>query len=349
MEMNDFYKGKKILVTGYTGFKGVYLSYILYRIGADVFGYALAPQTEPALYTILQLSNQVHGVLADIRDYNRLQEVFDTVQPEIVFHLAAQPLVRESYRNPRYTYETNVLGTVNVCECIRKSSTVKSFVNVTTDKVYLNEEQEVPFTEDMPLDGLDPYSNSKSCSELVTHSYVHSFLKEQGIAVSTVRAGNVIGGGDYAMDRIIPDCVRAASQGKKIVIRNPHSIRPYQHILEPLYAYLLIAMQQYENPEKQGSYNVGPGQESCITTGELADLFCKYWKGAEWLDQYDGGPYESGCLKLDCEKIWNVFGWRPRWSVEEAVKKTVEWYQAYFNGEDMLQVTNQQIGEMFNV
>ena len=349
MDMNDFYKGKKILVTGYTGFKGAYLSHILYRMGADVFGYALAPQTEPSLHTILQQSNQVRGVLADIRDYNRLQEVFDTVQPEIVFHLAAQPLVRESYRNPRYTYETNVLGTVNVCECIRKSRTVKSFVNVTTDKVYLNEEQEVPFTEDMPLDGLDPYSNSKSCSELVTHSYVHSFLRAQEVAVSTVRAGNVIGGGDYATDRIIPDCVRAVSQGKTIVIRNPHSIRPYQHVLEPLYAYLLIAMQQYENPEKQGSYNVGPELDSCITTGEIADLFCKYWKGAEWLKQYDGGPYESGCLKLDCRKMRNVLGWRPRGSVEEAVKKTVEWYQAYSNGEDMIPITNQQIGEMFNV
>ena len=242
-----FYKGKKVLVTGHTGFKGTWLCEMLAKVGADVTGYALMPLTETNLFSLCGTENKIYSVIGDIRDYGRLKKVFEEVRPEIVFHLAAQPLVRESYLNPRYTYETNVMGTVNICECIRECGGVRSFLNVTTDKVYKNNEWEWGYRENEPLDGFDPYSNSKSCSELVTHSYINSFFNEIGVAVSTARAGNVIGGGDFAQDRIVPDCIRAAQTHRDIIVRNPHSIRPYQHVLEPLFAYLMIAQKQYQD------------------------------------------------------------------------------------------------------
>ncbi|MBR1865989.1 MAG: CDP-glucose 4,6-dehydratase [Lachnospiraceae bacterium] len=345
-----YYRKKRILVTGDTGFKGSMLCRILSMYGAEVVGYAMSPPTEPSLYEILHVSDSIHHVEGDIRDYAKLRSVVEQLQPEIVFHLAAQPIVRESYRDPIYTYETNVMGTVHVCECIRNSKSVRSFLNVTTDKVYENEDLGIAFSEDMPLDGHDPYSNSKSCSELVTHSYTKSFLKEKGVAVSTARAGNVIGGGDFAKDRIIPDCVRAATAGKDILVRNPHSIRPYQHVLEPLYVYLLIAMEQEQHPDRQGSYNVGPDDSNCITTGELAELFCACWgEGIGWSSRQEQGPHEAGFLKLDCSKLKDTFAWQPRWNVKETVHRTVEWYKAYFNAEDMQGITNRQIGEMFDV
>lgn len=348
--LKEFYKGRRVLVTGSTGFKGSVLCQILLRLGARVQGYSLEAPTTPALYSILKQEENISTKIGDIRNFEELLQVFEAFQPEIVFHLAAQPIVRESYTNPMYTYETNVMGTVNVCECIRLTNCVKSVVNVTTDKVYQNEELGIPFTEEMQLDGHDPYSNSKSCSELVTHSYVRSFFKDMNIAVSTARAGNVIGGGDFAKDRIVPDCYRAAIQGKDIILRNPYSIRPYQHVLEPLYAYMLIAKEQYLDSSKQGSYNVGPDDESCITTGELADYFCANWgNGLKWISQYDGGPHEANFLKLDCMKLKNVFGWKPFWNVEQAIEKTVAWYKAYYNGEDMIVFTDKQIGEMFDV
>lgn len=348
--MKNFYEGKKVLVTGHTGFKGAYLCQILLSMGAKVIGYSLQAPTEPSIFDILKLKDRMDSVEGDIRDLQKLQSVFYKYQPEIVFHLAAQPIVRESYVNPVYTYETNVLGTVNICECIRKTPSVKSFLNVTTDKVYENNEQQIPFTEDMPLDGYDPYSNSKSCSELVTHSYKKSFFDSIDISVSTARAGNVIGGGDFAKDRIVPDCYRAAAKKEKIIIRNPFSIRPYQHVLEPLMAYMMIAMKQYGDKAYQGYYNVGPDEENCITTGELADIFCEcFGDGLTWENKYDGGPYEAGFLKLDCTKIKKVFGWKPMWNAKEAISKSVEWYKAYSNGEDMIEVTNKQIGELFNV
>ena len=277
----SFYKGKRVLVTGHTGFKGAWLCKMLTMLGADVTGYALEPPTEPNLFGMLKLP--INSVIGDIRDFDKLKAVFDDFKPEIVLHLAAQPIVRDSYKMPRYTYDVNVMGTVNICECIRLSDSVKSFLNVTTDKVYENEDLNIAFTEDMKLDGYDPYSNSKSCSELVTHSYQKSFLNAQGVAVSTARAGNVIGGGDFANDRIVPDSVRAVMSGEQIIVRNPNSTRPFQHVLEPLYVYLLIAMKQYENREFAGYYNVGPDDSDCITTGELCDIFCKhYGEGAEW-------------------------------------------------------------------
>ena len=271
--------------------------------------------------------------IGDIRDYGKLKEVFDEFNPEVVLHLAAQPIVRESYKNPRYTFETNVMGTVNVCECVRLSKSagadgyegVRSFVNVTTDKVYDNKERsEGGYREEEPLDGYDPYSNSKSCSELVTHSYVRSFLADSGIAVSTARAGNVIGGGDFAVDRIIPDCVRAALEKREIVVRNPYSVRPYQHVLEPVFVYLMIAMEQYVNRELSGWYNVGPDDTDCVTTGELVNIFTDCWKGTKWQVKGDGGPHEAGFLKLNCDKLKDTFSWKPVWNIRTAVQKTVE-------------------------
>lgn len=346
----SFYKGKRVLVTGHTGFKGSWLCRILLDLGAEVTGYALKAPTEPSLFALMGLEKRMCSVIGDIRDLDRLKEVFKETRPEIVLHLAAQPIVRESYKNPVYTYETNVMGTVNILEAVRQCGSVRSFLNVTTDKVYKNNEWEWGYRETDELDGYDPYSNSKSCSELVTHSYEKSFLKEQKIAVSTARAGNVIGGGDFAADRIIPDCVRAVSEGKKIAVRNPHSTRPYQHVLEPLGAYLLIAQAQYEDAAKADSYNVGPDDRSCLTTGELADLFCNAWgEGAEWENLSQGGPHEANFLKLDCSRIRSALGWKPRWQVEEAVTNTAKWYQAWLNGDDMEVYTDFQIKEYFGI
>ena len=287
----NFYKGKKVLVTGHTGFKGTWLCRILQELGAEVTGYSQKPPTDPSIFTLTDLESQIHSVIGDIRDLEHMIQVFKETQPEIVFHLAAQPIVRESYKDPRGTYETNVMGTVNILECVRNSRSVRSFLNVTTDKVYKNREWEWGYRENEELDGYDPYSNSKSCSELITHSYKRSFLGDGSIAVSTARAGNVIGGGDFAKDRIIPDCIRAAGRQEIIRVRNPYSVRPYQHVLEPLTAYLMIAAEQYKNPDVQGYYNVGPGEENCVTTGELVGLFCEAWgSGAEWKKMHHMNP-----------------------------------------------------------
>lgn len=347
-ELEAFYRGRRVLVTGHTGFKGSWLVRILMKLGADVSGYAQSAPTDPCLFEIAGLGEQMESIDGDVRDLPHLKEVFDRVQPEVVFHLAAQPIVRDSYKNPVYTYETNVMGTVNVLECVRLTPSVRSFLNVTTDKVYENQEWEYGYRENDPLDGYDPYSNSKSCSELVTHSYQKSFFQDGRCAVSTSRAGNVIGGGDFANDRIIPDCIRAAAAGRSIVLRNPYSTRPYQHVLEPLAVYLMIAMRQWKDQKYAGYYNVGPDDRDCVTTGELADLFCHAWgEGLAWEDHYDGGPHEANFLKLDCSKMKRVFGWRPRMSVKEAVSWTVDWTKAYLSGADMLQVMDRQIHEFW--
>mgnify|MGYP000009383272 CR=1 FL=1 len=348
-ELKEFYGNKKVLITGHTGFKGSWLTRILTLSGAEVTGYSLTPPTDPSLFEIAGLEDTIKSVVGDIRDLEHLSHVFEETQPEIVFHLAAQPIVRESYKEPVYTYETNVMGTVNVLECVRQTESVRSFLNVTTDKVYENREWEYGYRECDNLDGYDPYSNSKSCSELVTHSYKKSFFEDGRCAISTARAGNVIGGGDFAADRIIPDCVRAAAAGKTIIVRNPYSTRPYQHVMEPLAVYLTIAMKQYEDGRYQGYYNVGPDDKDCVTTGCLVDMFCRAWGGdVKWVNQYDGGPHEANFLKLDCSRIKSVFGWRPRYGVEEAVEKTVEWSRAYLDGEDMLEVMDRQITEFFS-
>ena len=339
-----FYDGKRILITGHTGFKGSWMCKLLIMAGAKVTGYALESPTDPSLFELCRIADGMNSVVGDIRDLDKLIEVFRETEPEIVLHLAAQPIVRESYKNPVYTYETNVMGTVNILECVRQTKTVRSFLNVTTDKVYHNREWEWGYRENDPLDGFDPYSNSKSCSELVTHSYKNSFFSDGETRISTARAGNVIGGGDFAADRIIPDCIRAALSGKPILVRNPHSTRPFQHVLEPLYAYLMIAAMQYEDIKYEGYYNVGPGDEDCVTTGELVELFCKCWgQGQTWEDHFAGGPHEANFLKLDCSRLRSVFGWKPVWGVREAIEKTVEWTRAWQAGEDINLVMERQI------
>ena len=344
----EFYRGKKILVTGHTGFKGTWLCKMLVNAGAIVIGYSLEAPTEPNLFSLSKIENNIISIIGDIRDFNKLKEVFDTYNPELVIHLAAQPIVRDSYERPLYTYETNVLGTANVLECIRLTNSVKSFLNVTTDKVYLN--NDIPnhaFKEDEMLDGYDPYSNSKSCSELVTHSYKKSFFQNQRCAISTARAGNVIGGGDFAKDRIIPDCVRAIETKNSIVVRNPYSTRPYQHVLEPLYLYLEILEKQYNDKSKEGYYNVGPDDCDCVNTGELVTIFCKSWgNNLNWINKYDGGPHEASFLKLDNNKIKKVFDWTPKWHINEAVEKIVEWTKVYLNNKDDIpSIMDKQIKE----
>ena len=338
------YKNKSVFVTGHTGFKGSWLCAILVSAGADVTGYALDPPTDPSHFALTGIAKQMHSVIGDVRDYDLLSRTFRAAKPEYVFHLAAQPIVLTSYEQPRYTYETNVMGTVNVLECVRESDTVRSVLNVTTDKVYKNDESSRPFREDDPLDGFDPYSNSKSCSELVTHSYKASFLDDAGVAVSTARAGNVIGGGDFADNRIIPDCVRAAIKGEPIRLRNPNAVRPFQHVLEPLYAYLMIADAQVRDSRFADYYNVGPGDTDCLSVGEMAALFCQSWgEGQTFYSERADGPHEANFLRLDCTKLRETFGWQPKWTARQAVEQTVEWTKKYAAGDDMAYCTAQQI------
>jgi CDP-glucose 4,6-dehydratase len=345
----SFYRGKKIFITGHTGFKGTWLCHILLCAGADITGYALESPTTPSLFAQTGLGTKIHSITADVRDRDALIQAVTNAMPDIVFHLAAQPIVRTSYREPAATYETNVMGTVNIVEAARLTHSVRSFVNITTDKVYENKEWHWGYRENETLCGYDPYSNSKSCSELVTSSYRNAFFQDQETAsVSTARSGNVIGGGDYAEDRIIPDCVRAASAGKEIIVRNPHSTRPYQHVLECLSGYLLLAERQYNDKSVEGAYNFGPDDESCVSTGQLAQLFCSTWgKGASWRVQGDGGPHEANFLKLDCSKAKAVLGWKPCWNIQTAVEKTVAFAKATTDGERLMCI-EKQIGEYCN-
>jgi CDP-glucose 4,6-dehydratase len=348
----SFFKGKTVLITGHTGFKGSWLSKILIDAGAKVIGYSLNPPTIPNLFTLSKIGENMESVIGDIRDFDKVLVAFKTFKPEIVFHLAAQPIVRESYKDPRYTYETNVMGTCNILECIRLTDCVKSFLNVTTDKVYLN--NDIPnhsFKEEEPLDGFDPYSNSKSCSELVTHSYKKSFFNNGHVAISTARAGNVIGGGDFSADRIIPDAIRAIERHENVLVRNPNSTRPYQHVLEPLYVYLLIAEAQWQDISYADFYNVGPDVCDCITTGQLMDKFTQSWgDGLSWYTKNINGPHEASFLKLDNSRIKQVFGWQPRWHIDQAIEMLVRWTKCYFdNKENVPQEMEQEIEEFLSI
>lgn len=315
--------------------------------GAQVIGYSLTPPTEPSLFKLLEVDNEITSIIGDIRDLKRLQDCFNTYQPEIVIHMAAQPLVRESYIHPVDTYAVNVMGTVNLMEAVRGCESVKSVINVTTDKVYRNKEWGWGYRENDELNGFDPYSNSKSCSELVTSSYINSFFssEQRNCAISTCRAGNVIGGGDFAIDRIIPDCVRAVSANREIIVRNPASTRPYQHVLEPIFAYLQLAMSQLEDIKLAGSYNIGPDDEDCVSTGKLVDMFCQIWgEAASWKSTAEeNAPHEANYLKLDCSTFKTTLGWKPRWHIEDALKETIEWHKACQNSESISEVMNRQI------
>ncbi len=343
-ELKEYYKGKRVFLTGHTGFKGSYMCMLLDMLGAEIYGYSLAPSEDPALYSILNCESFVHSTIGDIRDFAKLETAYKTASPDVVLHLAAQPIVRESYKNPRYTYETNVMGTINILECLRLYPGAESFLNVTTDKVYENSDMpDHAFTEDEKLDGYDPYSNSKSCSELVTHSYKKSFF--ENVAISTARAGNVIGGGDFANDRIIPDCVRATISDKEIIVRNPYSTRPYQHVLEPVTSYLTIAMMQASSISLADSYNIGPDTEDCVNTGKIADMFVNSWgESASWKNVSEASaPHEAAFLKLDCSKVRNALNIAPKWHIDEAIRATVDWYKAWNGGHDMIAFTNKQI------
>ena len=327
MNIRKFYQGKKVLITGHTGFKGSWLALSLLCAGAEVSGISLEQNEKESAYYSLGISKEIESFISDIRNKEQVDKIIKSIKPEIVFHLAAQPIVRESYLNPVDTYEINVLGTVNILETIRNSNFVKSVVNVTTDKVYLNNEWCYGYRECDPLDGYDPYSNSKSCSELVTETYRRCFFENSRVVVSTARAGNVIGGGDRARDRIIPDCIRKVKSGGKIQIRNPKSIRPYQHVLEPIYAYILLAQKQWESPLLQGSYNIGPEASDCISTEKLVQMFCDIWgeyATYEVVKERGKVPHEANFLRLDNSKAKTMLGIAPKWDIYTAVEKVVE-------------------------
>lgn len=347
--MLEFYKNKRVFITGHTGFKGSWLSKILIMAGAKICGFSQLPSTELALFNILNLNAEMISIIGDIRNFTLIQKAINDFKPDIVFHLAAQPIVRESYKNPVYTFETNIMGTINLLEAIRNCKSVKSVINVTTDKVYENNEWEWGYRENEPLNGFDPYSNSKSCSELVTSSYKNSFFNnDSNIAISTARAGNVIGGGDFSIDRIVPDCVQAAIKGEDIILRNPKSIRPYQHVFEALSAYLSIAKSQYTDKSIEGCYNIGPNEEGCVSTGKIADIFCEVWGELKWVDKSEFNfIHEANYLKLDCSKIKSAIGWYPKMNIQEAINLTVDWTKAYYRKKDIQEISEKQIRKYF--
>ena len=344
--MLKFFEDKKVFVTGHTGFKGTWLCKMLIDLGAQVTGCSLYNEEDNKFFKLSKIEKDMNSIIGDIRDFELLKKAIIDFKPDIVFHLAAQPLVRESYIEPRYTYDVNVMGTVNLLECVRECNSIKSIVNVTTDKVYYNNEWVWGYRESDILDGFDPYSNSKSCSELVSASYNRSFFDKMNISLSTVRAGNVIGGGDFSKDRIIPDCLKDFVSNETIKLRNPNSVRPYQHVLEPIYVYLLIAMKQYFNKSVSGSYNVGPDENDCVSTEKLVEIFCKVAKHtAGWEKIGNDGPHEAGILKLDCSKLKVAFNWQPRWNVRIAVEKTLEWHNCFVSNGNIKELMSKQIND----
>ena len=332
----QIFKGKKVLITGHTGFKGSWLSIWLKELGADVIGYALTPYTRRDNFVVTGLKEKITHIIGDIRNFKKIINVFEEYQPEFVFHLAAQPLVRESYANPKETFDINIGGTVNVLECCRLSDSVRVIINVTSDKCYENMEWVWGYRESDPLGGFDPYSSSKGCSELVTAAYRRSFFNPDEFSVhkksiSSVRAGNVIGGGDWQKDRIVPDCISALEVNKTIEIRNPNATRSWQHVLDPLAGYLLLGAKMWEAPEKNyGPWNFGSNYESGISVGMIADLIVAEWGSGRWAPgSGDSAPHETNSLNLDISKARSYLDWRPVWGIEKAVEKTVAWYQQY--------------------
>ena len=342
---NNTYQGKRVLVTGHSGFKGGWLTLWLQELGAKVCGYSLPPNTTPCLFEAVQIAHGITSVFGDLADTAKLEKTFQDFQPEIVFHLAAQPLVRLSYSEPVQTYQTNVLGTLNVLEAARKCNSVKAFVNVTTDKCYENKERNEGYKEDEPMGGYDMYSSSKGCVEILSSSYRRSFLQEPGTyALATARAGNVIGGGDWALDRLIPDCVRSIEAGQEIEIRNPHATRPWQHVLEPLSGYLLLGHLLYTQGKKFAEgFNFGPREDSVLTVAEVTkQVIQNYGKGSVKVHKKDN-LHEANLLMLNIEKAHQVLGWTPTYTAQEAIAKTAVWYQRFYQGEEMRPFTLKQI------
>lgn len=350
----DFYRGKKILITGHTGFKGSWLSILLNWLGGDVYGYALKPNTEPNLYEIANVDKLVTSTIGDIRDYNFLLRTLKDIQPEVVIHMAAQPLVRESYKNPRETYEVNVMGTVNLLDAVRHVKSIRAVLNVTTDKCYENKEWHWGYRENEPMGGYDPYSNSKGCSELVTASYRSSFFNSKDysnhrVALASARAGNVLGGGDWAEDRLIPDFIRSIMCGGKMQIRSPYAIRPWQHVLDPLYGYLVLCEKLYsEGSAFAEGWNFGADSNDAKDVEWISKKICEFWgNGSKYEIDDSPQPHEASYLKLDCIKAKTLLGWYPKWNVETTLKMVVEWYKDYFNEKDMRQACIRQIESFF--
>ncbi len=340
---NNIYKGKKVLLTGHTGFKGSWLTLWLKQLGAEVIGYSLEPPTDPSLFEILNLEKEIIHVIGDIRNEKRLKETFKKYKPDIVIHMAAQPLVRYSYMNPKETYETNVLGTLNVFEAVRETKTVRVVINVTSDKCYENKEWVYGYRENDPMGGYDPYSSSKGCAELLTSAYRNSFFnpenygKTHNVALASVRAGNVIGGGDWAEDRLIPDCIRALSKKETIYIRNPHAIRPWQHVLEPLSGYLWLGALMWQDPTKYSEgWNFGPNDEDILTVEEIVKDVIKIWGNGEYMVNSDNRFHEAKLLKLDISKAHFYLKWKPVYNAKKSLVETVNWYKTYFSNPEKI-------------
>lgn len=343
---NNVYNKKRVLVTGHTGFKGSWLTLWLKSLGAEVLGYSLEPDTNPSMFEELEIYSRCRNEFGNILDEKNLKETFNIFQPEIVFHLAAQPLVRLSYSEPVLTYKTNVIGTLNVLEAAKNCPSVKAFVNVTTDKCYENNEVERGYKEDDPMGGYDMYSSSKGCVEIMSSSFRRSFLQaDDTMAMATARAGNVIGGGDWALDRLIPDCIRGINAGKDIEIRNPVSVRPWQHVLEPLSGYLLLGQKLLEEGHKYAvGFNFGPNEDSVLTVAQVAKMICAYYGKGNVVIGEKSPLHEAGLLMLNIEKANDVLGWTPTYSAREAISKAVDWYRHFYEKDvDMYEFTMKQI------
>ncbi len=337
------YKDKRILITGHTGFKGAWLALWLHKLGAKIIGYSLPPPTQPNLFEAIQLEKDIIHVTGDVRDKEALEKAFKEHNPEIVFHLAAQPLVRYSHQDPRYTYETNVLGTLNVLEAVKKTPSVKVFINITTDKCYENKEVLYGYKETDPLGGNDPYSSSKACSEIITHAYRHSFFNPEqygskhNVAIATVRAGNVIGGGDWAEDRLVPDCVKALSQNKTIILRNPKAIRPWQFILEPLSGYLCLGAHLLQNGANfSQAWNFGPDESDAVPVETVVKSAIQHWGSGEYTITPDLNIKEAKLLTLNAQKAQTQLGWKPVYKFNDAIKHTLNWYKKYYTNKSGL-------------
>lgn len=345
-----FWRGRRVFLTGHTGFKGSWLSLWLQDMGAVLYGYALPPTTAPSLWQTVQLTSLIPGEMADIRDGQRLAEAVTRFRPEIVLHLAAQPLVRESYRTPADTYATNVMGTLNLLEAVRRCDAVRAVLVVTTDKCYENREWPWPYREQDTLGGIDPYSSSKACTELLCASWRDSFLRKAGIALATARAGNVIGGGDWSPERLVPDVLHCWQRNQPVALRYPNATRPWQHVLEPLHGYLILAEAMFNDGDAAASaWNFSPDTEGVASVGEIVQHLAGLWPtAATWMIEEQAQPHEAGLLALDSSKARQRLGWRPRWSLQEALARTVQWHQAWQSSQDMQAFTRSQITEFLN-
>lgn len=351
---DGIFNSRKVLITGHTGFKGSWLSILLKKLGADIYGFALEPHTNPSLYNEANIDEFITSCIGDIRDLDHLQKFLSKIQPEIVIHMAAQPLVRESYKFPVETYAINVMGTVNLLEACRKTENVKAIVNVTTDKCYENREWHWGYRENEPMGGYDPYSNSKGCSELVTSSYRNSYFNSKeydfhGVALASARAGNVIGGGDWAEDRLIPDFIRAITKGENVKIRSPFAIRPWQHVLEPLTGYLSLAAKLFtDGPNFAEAWNFGPDDRDAKNVEWITNTICNLWgNDASYIIDNNPQPHEANYLKLDCSKAKSELDWYPKWDIQKTLTSIVEWNKQFLSGNNIRKITENQIDEYF--